>query len=102
MQEIAQLLVLLVAYYATFGIMAVGFAMMLGGDRAAGSTARFFFLSPVQRLVQRTWATIVAAVVAMWTGFVTAIARWIAAELKELAADLRWLATRPRGWMRRR
>jgi len=102
MQEIAQLLILLVAYYATFGIMAVGFAMMWGGERAAGSAARLFFLSPLQWLGQRMWMAIVAAVVATWTGFFAVIARWIAAELKELAADFRWLATRPRGWLRRR
>jgi hypothetical protein len=48
MQEIAQLLVILVAYYATFGIMAIGFGMMLGGTDSA-SAAGNFFVRPVRR-----------------------------------------------------
>jgi hypothetical protein len=70
MQEIAQLLVMLAAYYATFGIMAVGFGMMLGGTDGASAASNFFFPRPARAIFQWTRATLVAVVTASWSNII--------------------------------
>jgi hypothetical protein len=102
MQEIAQLLIMLVAYYATFGIMAVGFGVMLNGSDGASAAGNFFFVRPLRSLIQWTRATLVTAVTANWSNIISVVSRWLATELQEVVRDIRWLVTRERGWLRRR
>src|ERR1700674_1477720 len=97
-QQIAAVLAQVLAFYTTIGIMAAGFGMMLGGPEQAARVARFFFVRPLHALVHQTRSAVVAIMVTIWSTVVNLIARWVAAELKELAADMRWLATRERGW----
>jgi hypothetical protein len=102
MQEIVQLLVMLVAYYATFGIMAVGFGMMLNGSDGARSAGNFFLVRPLRAVLQWARAALLAAVTATWSNIIGVVGRWLATELREVARDIRWLVTRERGWLRRR
>ncbi len=96
-----ELLTLVLTFYLTIGIMGIGVAVMWDGENGARRAARLFFLRPVQWLVQRTRAALVAIVLALRTPLTRVIVRPVAAELKELAADSRWLASRGRGWLQR-
>ena len=102
MQEIAQLLVVLVAYYATLGIMAIGFGMMMAGTDGAAAAGHFFFVRPVGAIIGWSQATLVGLVTVVWTTIIGGVTRSIASEIKEVGKDIRWLVTRERGWVRRR
>ena len=99
MQEIAQLLVMLIAYYLTLGIMGVGFATMFAGEQGARAAARFFFLTPVQRLVGQARVGSVALLAGVWRILVKYTFRPF---IEELTYWLRWLTTRERGWLQRK
>ena len=102
MQEIAPLLVILVQFYATLGIMAIGFGMMIAGTDGATAAGKFFFTRPARAIIDWTRATLASLVTIVWTAVIGRITRWIASEIKEVAKDIRWLVTRERGWVWRR
>ena len=102
MQEIAQLLIMLGAYYATFGIMAIGFGMMLRGTEGAAAAGEFFFVRPVRATFEWLRTMLVALVGGAWTRVLKVVGSWIVSEIKEIPKDIRWLVTRERGWVRRR
>jgi hypothetical protein len=84
----------LLTLYAAIGLMAVGFAIMLGGPPTAAATARFFFIRPLQSLITGSRMLVALVAAAIYGGLVRAIAvigRGIATELRELVADVRWL-----------
>jgi hypothetical protein len=100
MHEVAQLLIVLVAYYATFGIMAIGFGMMLGGpDGGASAAGNLFFVRPVLAALAWSRAIVMTMFTVLSANIVSVIGGWIANEIKEVAKDIRWLVTRPRGWV---
>ena len=101
MEEVAQLLIMLGAYYATFGIMAIGFGMMLAGPNGAVAVGNFFFVRPVRATFEWSRTALGALVIGICTAVVGTIQRWIVSELKEIEKDIRWLVTRERGWLRR-
>lgn len=89
-----QLATHMLALYATIGLMAVGFAIMLGGTSKAGPTARFFFMRPMQRLVagmQSIVGLILSTIRAALVKGIALVHGAILTEFRELAADLRWL-----------
>ena len=92
-----QLVRLLLTFYLTIAIMGIGFAIMCGGPDAAGAAARLFFLAPLQALLGSLRSAGALMLGSLWTGAVWGIKRIAQAtrrELKELAADLRWLVDR--------
>jgi hypothetical protein len=103
-RAIAELAGLLARLYLTVAIMAVGFATMSAGGRGASSVARMFFARPLQVLaggVTRVLARVLGVVWQAITAVARTFARAMRRELKELAADAHWLATRGRGWLGR-
>jgi hypothetical protein len=102
MEEVAQLLVVLVQLYATIGIMAIGFGMMVGGPDTATAVGTFFFVRPVQAALAWSRSALVALAVTVWTAVIGRLSGWITSEIKEVAKDIRWLVTRERGWVRHR
>ena len=92
-----QLARLVLTCYLTIALMGIGFAMMWVGPPGAGAAARFFFLRPLQALLGalRSACALVLGAVSAGTGWgISGIARAIWRELKELAADARWLVRR--------
>ena len=92
-----ELVRLLVTSYLTVAIMAVGLATMLAGGSGASAAARFFFLRPQQMLLGGVLTFLTLMLGSTWTGFVSLVsmlARALRGELKELAADLRWVVRR--------
>jgi len=102
MQEIVQLLAMLVTFYATLGIMAIGFGMMIGHKAGATAAGNFFFVRPVLAVLEWSRTVLVGVVVGVTTPLIGTIKRWIVNEFKEVGKDLRWVVTRERGWLRRR
>jgi hypothetical protein len=89
-----QLATHVLALYACVGVMGIGFATMCAGERGARAAARFFFLRPLQSLNSGTRRAVMIVVASICAGLgkaITLISRGIATELKELAADVRWL-----------
>ena len=96
---IIELVTLMARTYLTAGIMAVGFATMFAGSSGASAAAACLFCathcscsSPVARspLVATMFGSI-------WSGFVALVGmlgRAVQRELKEQAADFRWLVRR--------
>jgi len=85
---------LAVTFYLTIALMGIGFAIMCGGLDAAGAAARLFFLAPLQALLGSVRSAAALIVGSVWTALVWAskgIAQATRRELRELAADLRWL-----------
>ena len=99
MQEVAQLLIMLAAYYATFGIMAIGFATMFAGHEGAAAAADFFFLRPLHWAGHRAYSLSKSLLV---TSATLLLHRFIDPLILTTEAALRWLLTRERGWLRRR
>jgi len=88
---------LVLTFYVTIGLMAIGFATMCAGSRGASAAARYFFLRPLQALIGATRTGVALVLGTIWAGLVRVIiriGRGIATELKELAADARWLVSR--------
>lgn len=99
MQEIAQLLAMLVAYYATFAIMGIGFATMLAGKDGVSLAGNFFFLRPLQWMGHQVWFACTALLVAS-AKFV--LHRVVDPFILAVERAAFWLVTRERGWLRRR
>jgi len=92
-----QLARLVITFYLTIALMGIGFAIMCGGPDAAGAAARWFFLAPLQALLGRLRSAGALMLGSVWTGAVWArkrIAQATRRELKELAADVRWVVSR--------
>ena len=98
MQEIAQLLAMLVAYYATFGIMGIGFATMLAGKDGAIAAGEFFFLRPLRTAGQRLHVVGRALLVG---GSRLLLHRVVDPFILAVERAVFWLVTRERGWIRR-
>ena len=98
MQEIAQLLVMLVTYYATFAIMGVGFATMFTGKDGAAAAGNFFFLRPLQWAGQQLRVLGMAFIAGSWRLLLQRIVDPIILAVERAVI---WLVTRERGWLRR-
>lgn len=90
--QLLDIVICLLAYYATVGIMAIGFGTMFAGGRGAGAAARFFFWRPIVSV----WQQLASAVTTGMTAFKNSTKRAIANEINELAADVRWLLAKLR------
>jgi hypothetical protein len=66
MQELAQLLVMLVAYYATLGIVLIGFGMMVAGKDGAAAAGHFVFVRPLVWVAQQARELGVGSFIASW------------------------------------
>ncbi len=93
-QDIPAVLADLLALYATIGIMAAGFGMMLGGPEKAASIARYFFIRPL--VAVRGWA--LQALTFFWHGLMGLIVSGFALVWQQLARALSWLRSREAGW----
>ena len=80
----------MLTFYLTIAIMGIGFAVMFAGGKGASAAARFFFARPMQLIARTIGMAVLASLALLWRGAVR-VRKDLTAELKELAADLRWL-----------
>ena len=94
---VAELVRLVVTLYLTVAIMGIGFATMVAGSNGASAAARLFFVRPVQMVwgaVLALFALVFGSVWAGLAGLLATLIRALRRELREVAADFRWLVAR--------
>ena len=98
MHELARLLVLLLTFYATVGIMAIGFAMMVAGKDGAAAAGQLFLVRPLRWAGEQVRVLGIASIVASWQFF---LHRIVDPFILAIERAILWLITRERGWLRR-
>jgi hypothetical protein len=98
MQELAQVLVLLIKFYATAAIMAIGFAMMVAGKDGAAAAGRLFFVRPLRWAGEQVRVHSISSIAASWR-FI--LHRVVDPFILAVERAVIWLMTRERGWLRR-
>jgi hypothetical protein len=105
MEKIGALIVALLGYYATLGIMGIGFATMVRGPLGAMLAWRFFFLRPA-RWAGREVLRLVSALLRLGIRFIVSSWRFVLHHVIDplilgIERVVIWLLTFQSGWLRR-